>query len=109
MHVIKSTHKTIGYISADFDLKNLPLINVNQIQSHEWRQIKGDPSIRGTLFQQVRSYSIMDKYLNEVLDIIESLMTEQGVFIASYIFPDREQHYGITVILTVIEYMCSMK
>ncbi len=46
----------------------------------EWRQIKGDPSIRSTLFQQTRSRSAMDEQLDEVLDVVESLITEQGIF-----------------------------
>ena len=86
LHTIRLENKTIGYIAADFGLKDLPLKDVNDIQVHEWRQIKGDPSIRGTLFQQTRSYSKMDEHLDEVLDVVESLMTEQGIFHAKIHF-----------------------
>ena len=86
LHAIKLENKFIGYIAADFGLKDLPLKNVNEIQAHEWRQIKGDPSIRGTLFQQTRSHSMMDEHLDEVLDVVESLMTEQGIFHAKLHF-----------------------
>lgn len=80
LHVIQRNDEIVGYIAADFGLKDLPLKNVNEVRPHEWRQIKGDPSIRGTLFQQTRTSSSMDEHLDEVLDVVESLMTEQGIF-----------------------------
>jgi len=86
LHHIKLKDEVIGYIAADFGLKDLPLKNVNEVQLHEWRQIKGDPSIRGTLFQQTRVRSAMDEHINEVLDVVESLMTEQGIFHAKLHF-----------------------
>ncbi len=80
LHRISLNDQIIGYVAADFGLKDLPLKDVDQTQMQEWRQIKGDPSIRGTLFQQTRTYSAMDEKLDEVLPVIESLMCEQGIF-----------------------------
>ena len=77
---IRSNNKSLGYIAADFGLKDLPLQNVNENLFPQWRQIKGDPSIRSTLFQQTRTKSAMDEKLDEVLDVIESLIIEQGIF-----------------------------
>lgn len=86
LHSVRLKDETLGYIAADFGLKDLPLKNVNEIQTHEWRQIKGDPSIRGTLFQQTRTHSTMDEHIDEVLDVVESLMAEQGIFHAKLHF-----------------------
>ena len=86
LHSVRLSGEVIGYIAADFGLKDLPLKNVNEIQAHEWRQIKGDPSIRGTMFQQTRVRSAMDVCIDEVLDVVESLMTEQGIFHAKLHF-----------------------
>ena len=86
LHSVRLNDETLGYIAPDFGLKDLPLKNVNEIQTHEWRQIKGDPSIRGTLFQQTRTHSTMDEHIDEVLDVVESLMTEQGIFHAKLHF-----------------------
>lgn len=86
IHSVKINDEVQGYIAADFGLKDLPLKHVDEIQSHKWRQIKGDPSIRNTLFQQTRARSAMDEHLDEVLDVVESLMTEQGVFHAKLHF-----------------------
>lgn len=86
MHSINRENKVLGYVAADFGLKDLPLKNFTTVGPHQWRQIKGDPSIRGTLFQQTRSRSAMDERLHEVLDVVESLITEQGIFHAQLHF-----------------------
>ena len=86
LYMVRDGNDLLGYVAADFGLNDLPLKNVNEIMKHEWRQIKGDPSIRGTLFQQTRTYSSMDKHIDEVMDVIESLMTEQGIFHAKLHF-----------------------
>ena len=86
LHSVRSNEELFGYIAADFGLKDLPLKQVSECQLSEWRQIKGDPSIRGTLFQQTRTYSAMDSHIDEVLDVVESLVTEQGVFHAKLHF-----------------------
>jgi len=80
LHSIKLNDAIQGYIAADFGLKDLPLKNVDECQEQQWRQIKGDPSIRSTLFQQTRTLSAMDEKLDEVLNVVEALMTEQGIF-----------------------------
>ena len=86
IHSVKQNNELLGYIAADFDLKDLPLRNVDESQIQEWRQIKGDPSIRKSLFQQTRTISAMDEHLEEVMDVVESLVTEQGIFHAKLHF-----------------------
>ena len=86
IHRITVDDDVVGYIAADFGLKDLPLKNVDEAQLPVWRQIKGDPAIRSTLFQQTRIHSAMDEHVDEVLDVIESLITEQGVFHAKLHF-----------------------
>jgi hypothetical protein len=86
LHVVSDGEVELGYIAADFGLNDLPMKEMPDLAYREWRQIKGDPSIRGNLFQQQKSYSDMDRHIDEVLDVIESLMTEQGVFHAKLHF-----------------------
>jgi hypothetical protein len=86
IHSIRVDDEVRGYIAADFGLKDLPLKDVDEGQLPVWRQIKGDPAIRSTLFQQTRIRSAMDEHVDEVLDVIESLITEQGVFHAKLHF-----------------------
>lgn len=71
----------LGFLGADFDLRNLPDLSGDLYEEPtEWRQIKGDPSIRGTLFLQSRTESLMDRNIDTALAILEELFTERGVF-----------------------------
>ena len=70
----------LGFIGADFDLRDLPLTRELYEEPRYWRQIKGDPSIRGTVFHQTRVASIMDDHLETIVSVIEELMLDHGVF-----------------------------
>ena len=70
----------LGFIGADFDLRDLPLTRELYEEPRYWRQIKGDPSIRGTVFHQTRVASIMDEHLDTIISVIEELMLDHGVF-----------------------------
>lgn len=83
---VRHEDDVLGYIAADFSLKDLPLQEVEKTALDHWRQIKGDPSIRGTLFQQTRSISDMDRQVDTVMSVIESLICEQGIFHAKLHF-----------------------
>ncbi len=78
--------KIIGYIGADFDLRDLPLTRDLYEEPREWTQIKGDPSIRGNVFSQTRSDSDMDRQIDTVFGVIEELVIEHGVFHAKFHF-----------------------
>jgi len=80
LHSVKVNGSVVGFVAADFDLKDLPLQNIGGTQIQEWKQIKGDPSIRNGLFQQTRSKSVMDNNIDKVLRVTEKLLVEQGVF-----------------------------
>lgn len=84
--VVSRKAESLGLLAVDIEVKDLPLIDVDLNVDRSWRQIKGDPSIRGALFQQARYQSSMDIHLDEVLAVIESLMVEQGIFHAKLHF-----------------------
>lgn len=75
-----------GYLGADFDLRELPLTREIYRQPGQWMQMKGDPAIRGGLFNQQRIESPMDQRVDEVLDLITALVTTHGVFHAKLHF-----------------------
>lgn len=75
-----STGQILGYIGADFDLRELPGTVGLYPESQAWRQIKGDPAIRGGLFAQQRAQSLMDDRLDDILPLMSELITEHGVF-----------------------------
>lgn len=72
--------KLLGWIGAYFGLRDLPLTRQIYEEPRSWRQIKGDPSIRGTVFQQHRSDSEMDRHIDTVLGVVAELMRFHGVY-----------------------------
>ncbi|WP_455209810.1 PDC sensor domain-containing protein [Kaarinaea lacus] len=80
LHIIRVDGKAVGYLGADFDLRNLPVTAVLYEEPSHWQQIKGDPSIRSTVFQQVRTESKMDRHIEQAFSILEDLFEERGVF-----------------------------
>jgi len=80
LQTISSSEGILGFVAADFDLRDLPLLEQTGYGQESWRQIKGDPAIRGTLFQQQRVKSAMDERMDGVISIMEELLCERGVF-----------------------------
>jgi len=80
LQVVSRDSQTLGYLGADFDLRYLPVTSELYEEPGDWRQVKGDPAIRRTVFQQSRAESRMDRNLEQALSILEELMTERGVF-----------------------------
>lgn len=72
--------RLLGFLGADFDLRDLPLTRELYQQSDRWMQLKGDPAIRGALFYQQRAESLMDARIDEVLDLLAELIRSHGVF-----------------------------
>ena len=80
LQVVRSNDEMLGFIGADFDLRDLPSTTETFEESIDWRQIKGDPSIRGTVFQQHRVESLMDRNMDTNCAVLEDLITERGLF-----------------------------
>ena len=80
LQVIQRDGETLGFLAADFDLRDLPVTAERYEESGEWLQIKGDPAIRGTVFQQCRIDSLMDRNMDPACAILEELLTERGMF-----------------------------
>ena len=80
LQVVSADARKLGYLGADFDLRNLPVTADLYEEPGSWRQVKGDPAIRGTVFQQCRIESPMDRHLTQALSILEELLTQRGVF-----------------------------
>lgn len=72
--------EAVGYLGVDLDLRNLPAMGGLYVEPAQWQQIKGDPSIRGTVFQQTRVESQLDKNIDQAISILEELMVARGVF-----------------------------
>lgn len=70
----------IGFLGADFDIRELPQVESTDQAPTVWRQIKGDPAIRSGVFLHRRIESLMDTKLDQVLSIMNELITEHGIF-----------------------------
>jgi len=80
LQVVCENHDRLGYIGVDFDLRDLPVTAAHYEEPDAWRQIKGDPAIRGTVFQQCRVDSLMDRKMEPAMAILDELFTERGMF-----------------------------
>jgi len=84
--ILGSDGQLLGYLGADFDLRELPNTQALYQQPGQWMQMRGDPSIRAGLFQQERTHSLMDEHMDEVLALLTELITVHGVFHAKLHF-----------------------
>ncbi len=80
LQIVSRDSRTVGYLAADFDLRNLPVTSELYEEPGYWRQVKGDPAIRSTVFQQCRVESPMDRNMDQALSILEELLTQCSVF-----------------------------
>ena len=80
LQVVSRDSQRLGYLGADFDLRNLPVTSELYEEPGYWRQIKGDPAIRSAVFQQSRVESPMDRNMERAMSILEELLTQCGVF-----------------------------
>ncbi len=94
--VTQMGQKIIGYVAADFVLRDLPLLATPDRGAAGPRQIKGDPSIRETVFSQRRTDSDMDRSMPEVIAIMDELLGERGVFHAKLHFSSSRATLWLT-------------
>ena len=86
LQAIHDENTLYGFVAADFELQHLQLSGATAKPPSYWRQFKGDPSIRGKLFEQQRVFSMMDEYMDETMHMVAMLMENHGVFHAKLHF-----------------------
>jgi hypothetical protein len=84
--IVGDNNELLGYLGADFDLRELPSTQALYEPTTQWVQLKGDPAIRAGLFHQERVASPMDEHMDAVLDLMTELITMHGVFHAKLHF-----------------------
>jgi len=80
LQIVRRGDEVLGYLGVDFDLRDLPVTSELYEESEEWRQIKGDPAIRSSVFLQRRIDSPMDKAIDVASAIIAELIMDRGMF-----------------------------
>lgn len=96
LQVVRQDDITLGYLGADFDLRDLPVTGKLYEESVAWRQIRGDPAIRSTLFQQSRAESLMDRHMEAACATLEELLTERGMFQSAINFSSNRSIIWLT-------------
>ncbi len=84
---IADSGEVVGYLVGDFDLRRLPQDEDAICPEYTWRQIKGDPAIRRQLFAQRFVPRAIDEYYEDVINILDELVVERGIFRISIRFP----------------------
>lgn len=80
LQAVSKDNNLLGFIAADFALADLIQDkNLTPPEMH-WKQFRGDPAVRGTVFMQERAPSLLDQHIDEVLDLIHQLMSHHGIF-----------------------------
>lgn len=70
--------RALGFVGADFYLNDLPLTR-GFAEQRQWKQMRGDPSIRSGVFHQTRCESEMDANIDTVQGVVEELMADHGM------------------------------
>ncbi len=86
LHSVCDSMEISGYLVAQFELRCLPQTAEPPENSRQWVQVKGDPAIRGQLFDQRFTQRAIDEYIDDVISIITELITERGVFLCKLRF-----------------------
>ncbi len=87
MQVIRDkAGERIGFLGVDYDLRELAHSEDMYDEDRQWRQIRGDPSIRSNLFMQSRVQSPMDDHMEDVFCLMDELIASQGVYHGKFHF-----------------------
>lgn len=80
LQAVSRDNQLLGFIAADFAVSDL--LRDTKLVAPElgWKQFRGDPSVRGTVFLQTRAPSLFDAHIDDALDRIDTLMRRHGVF-----------------------------
>jgi hypothetical protein len=81
LQAVSRDNQLLGFIAADFAVSDL-LRDSKLAAAPEtgWKQFRGDPSVRGTVFMQTRAHSVFDQHIDAAIEQIGRLMREHGVF-----------------------------
>jgi len=80
LQAVSRDDQLLGFIAADFAVTDLLRDLELTTPARQWQQFRGDPAVRGTVFMQTRVQSLLDDHIDEVMDLIENLMCNHGVF-----------------------------
>jgi hypothetical protein len=96
LQILRTESELLGYLGADFSLRNLPASPELYKEPESWRQVKGDPAIRDQLFLQTRADSPMDRSITQTMSILEEMISQRGIFQAQIHFSSSQAIIWLT-------------
>ena len=80
LQAVSRNNVLLGFIAADFAVADLLHDTRLSAPKLSWKQFRGDPAVRGTVFMQSRVHSLLDAHIDAALARIHDLMCEHGIF-----------------------------
>ena len=80
LQAVRDNDRLLGFVAADFHLKDLPNLSASPLQSGQW-SLGGNESLGGDALAMLRrQLSEMDKNIDYLIYVMTSLMQEHGIF-----------------------------
>ncbi len=76
LQLVRTGDSVLGYIGADFDLRDLPITAGLYLEPGEWCQTTHDPLLSNLVFRQ----SLRNNTLEDILPVLEALLVERGIY-----------------------------
>ena len=80
LQAVTRDNHLLGFIAADFAVSDMLADARLTAPPISWKQFRGDPAVRGTVFLQSRTHSLFDEHIDAVLARIDNIMRAHGVF-----------------------------
>lgn len=80
LQAVSRDNNLLGFIAADFAVGDLLHDERLTAPKLSWKQFRGDPAVRGTVFMQSRTQSLLDEHIDAALARIQDLMCDHGIF-----------------------------
>jgi len=80
MQAVRDNNNLLGFIAADFHLKDLPNMSSSPLQSGQWRLSRDDIAMGSALSLLQRNASAIDENLDYLIYVLSTLFQEHGIF-----------------------------
>jgi len=80
MQAVREGEKLLGFVAADFHLKDLPNLSASPLQSGQWKLSSDNHAMGSALSMLQRNYSALDKNIDYLIYVMSTLLQEHGIF-----------------------------
>lgn len=80
LQAIRNDHGLLGFIAADFHLKDLPVVSISPLKHAQWQQQRNPSDRQYTLSSMPSQQSALDENIDYLIYVMTTLMQEHGIF-----------------------------